>query len=147
MPINIIQKGLKKEIWDMGINITHTLGSFQFESRENLKNTANDILNKQGASQEAAQKIIDKTIFNNNYQLSNIYSPQLAIIKASSQITANNSLKETLKYLKTQANKKAEKKHTLGELWEIVNKDEEIAYQGELVDFVIDNSLDNIFAA
>lgn len=132
----------------MGINITHTLGSFQFENKENLKNTARDILNKQGASQEASQKIIDKTIFNNSYQLSNIYSPQLAIIKASSQITANSNLKETLKYLKTQANKKTTKKHTLGEFWEITQREsEENSYQGELVDFIIDNTIDNIFAA
>ena len=126
----------------MGMNITHTMNSFQFENRENLRNTARDILNKK-APEKTVENIAEKA-FNANTSYQN---PQLAIIKASSQITANNSLKETLKYLKTQANKKAEKKHTLGELWEIVNKDEEIAYQGELVDFVIDNSVDNIFAA
>ena len=129
----------------MGLNITHT-NSFQFESRENLKNTAKNLLAKQGASQEASQKILEKTIFNQIKPEAN-YAPHLAIIKASSQISVNNSLKETLKYLKSHAGKKTSAKEpVLGELWELFNK-EETNYQGELVDFEIDNSIANIFAA
>lgn len=129
----------------MGLNITHTMNSSHFENRESLRNTARDILNRQNASQEAAQKIMDKTIFNNATQLSNIYSPQLAIIKASSQISANGTLKETLKYLKEKAYQKTTKEPILGELWNLLDNEEE--YNGELVDFVIDENIKNIFMA
>ena len=131
----------------MSINISHT-SNFQFESRENLKNTAKNILNKQGTSSETLQKIIDSTIFDKNGQLKDVYpNPQLAIIKASSQISINNSLKETLKYLKSQANKKVIKEPILGEIWSLFEEKTENSYEGELVDFVIDNSIKNIFAA
>ena len=126
----------------MGLNITHTMSSFQFENRENLRNAAKNILNRQGASTETVQKIVENTIFSN----STYSNPQLSIIKASSQISLNNNLKETLKYLKSQANKKVVKEPVLGELWNIVNN-EESSYEGELVDFIIDLSAENIFAA
>lgn len=125
----------------MGLNITQTMNSFQFESRDNLRNAARNILNKQGANNESVQKLVEQTIFTNES-----YNPQLSIIKASSQITLNNSLKETLKYLKSHANKKINKEPVLGELWSIVNK-EELKYEGELANFVIDSSIENIFAA
>ena len=128
----------------MELNITHT-NSFQFESRENLRNTAKDLLAKQGASQEVSNKILDQTIFNQTKLEAN-YAPHLAIIRASSQISANNPLKETLKYLKTHACKKAPKEPVLGELWNLFSK-EELDYQGELVDFEVDDTLINIFAA
>lgn len=124
----------------MGINITHTMNnSFQqFENRENLRNTAKNILNKQNASSETVQKIVDKTVFD--------YNPQLSIIKASTQISVNNSLKETLKYLKSHATKKQAKEPVLGELWNIANSSKNIE-NNELYDFEIDNSIENIFAA
>ena len=124
----------------MGINITHTMNSFQFNSRENLRNAAKNILNKQGASSETTQKILEQTIFQQNdfYQ-----NPQLLILKSSSQITINDSLKETLKYLKNQANKKTTKEPVFGELWKIINKED--CYNGELVDFEVDYSTINIF--
>ena len=125
----------------MSINITHTMNSFQFESRENLRNAAKNILNRQGASTEATNKILEQAIFSAKNS-----NAQFDILKASSQITLNESLKETIKYLKTKANKKTKKKHIIGELWNIISK-EEISYEGELVDFVIDSSLKNIFAA
>lgn len=125
----------------MSINITQTMNSFQFESRENLRNAAKNILNRQGASTEATNKILEQAIFSAKNS-----NAQFDILKASSQITLNESLKETLKYLKTQANKKTKKEPVFGELWNIINK-EEISYEGELVDFVIDSSLKNIFAA
>lgn len=123
----------------MGINITHTMGSFQFENRENLRNAAKNILNKQGASQESMQKIIDKTVFDTQ-------NPQLTVLKAATQITVNDSLKETLKYLQKHAAKRAPKKPVLGELWNLATS-QETEYTGELVDFEIDNSAKNIFAA
>lgn len=123
----------------MGINITHTMNTFQqFENRENLRNAAKNILNRQKASQETIQRIADKTVFD--------YNPQLAIIKASTQISVNNSLKETLKYLKSHAAKKPVKEPVLGELWNIV-KEKNDNTENELYDFEIDNSAENIFAA
>ena len=126
----------------MGLNITHTMNSFQFESRDNLRNAARNILNRQGITSEAAQKFVEQTIFSKDS-----YNPQLSIIKASSQITLNNSMKETLKYLKTQANRKVNKKPVLGELWNLLELKDDNNYEGELVDFVIDSSARNIFAA
>ena len=127
----------------MGLNITHTMNNSQFENRENLRNTARNILNKGGASSEATQKIIEKTIFTSNSYI----NPQLSIINASSQITLNNTLKETLKYLKEQANKKETKKYVLGELWESIQNENKNIYSGELLDFEISNLAKNIFAA
>ena len=74
----------------------------------------------------------------------NYLNPQLAIIKASSQITQNSKLKDTFKYLKSQAAKKSKKEPVLGELWGILNE-KEFEYTGELVDFVIDTNTKNIF--
>ena len=128
----------------MAINITHTMNNSQFESRENLRNAAKDILNRQGANKEASQKIMQEAIFTSSASSSNA---QLSIIKASSQISMNNSLKETLKYLKSYANKKIQKQHTLGDLWSVLENNSEKEYNGELIDFIIDNSKTNIFAA
>ena len=129
----------------MGLNITQTMNTSHFENRENLRNAARDILNRQNASAESVQRVMDKALFNKATELSNIYSPQLAIIKASAQISANGTLKETLKYLKEHATKKAVKAPVLGELWNLL--DNEVEYEGELVDFVIDENAKNIFIA
>lgn len=130
----------------MGINVTHTMGSFQFESKENLRNTAKDILKRQGASEENMQRILDKTIFDSDGR---IYSnSQLAVIKASTQMSLNNSLKETLKYLKNHASKKNQKEYVFGEFWKLINDEEKTEqYDGELIDFELDANLTNIFAA
>lgn len=124
----------------MTINIMHTMNNSHFENRNNLRNAAKNILNKQGATENGIKKILNEAIFYNNS------NSQLSIIQSSSQITLNNSLKETLKYLKSHANTKTKKQPVLGELWELVNK-KEIKYDGELIDFVIDSNLENIFAA
>lgn len=132
----------------MGLNITHTINNFQFENKENLRNTARDILNNKGASNASVEKIINSAIFDTaKSQLSNIYAPQLAIIKASSQISMNTPLKETLKYLKNSTNKKALKKAKLGEFWELFNNTAQEEYEGELIDLIINPNKDNIFAA
>ena len=125
----------------MSINITHTMNSFQFESKENLRNAAKDILNRQGVDAQKTNKILEQTIFTTKNS-----NTQLDILKSSSQITLNDSLKETLKYLKNNAYKKRKKEPVLGELWNIINNEEK-SYDGELVDFVVDSSLKNIFAA
>ncbi len=127
----------------MGLNITHT-SNFQFENRERLMNAARELLARQGNSEEASQKLIDRAIFQAKFETN--YAPQLAIIKASSQISLNANLKETLKYLKSNAVKKVTKEPVFGELWSLFSK-EEISYDGELADFILDESLVNIFAA
>lgn len=133
----------------MGINITHTTDLFQFENKENLRNTAKDLLSRQGASQQSVQNIMDKTIFNTNNQLKEVYTnQQLAVIKASAQVSMNESLKETIKYLKNHAKKQPTKEPVLGEIWNLTSKlKEDAPYEGELSDYEIDSSLKNIFAA
>ena len=132
----------------MGMNITHTMNNFNFENKQNLRNTAKDILNRQGASNNSMQNILNQTIFGSEKNSSDIFvNPQLAILKASNQISANNSLKETLKYLKQQANKKNQKKAVLGDIWNNFNENVKEPYQGELLDFEIDNNAHNIFEA
>ncbi len=126
----------------MGMNITHTMNSFQFENREHLRNTARDILNRK-ASEKVTENIAQKALNANSVY----HNPQLAIIKASSQISINNSLKETLKYLRSHANQKENKKHILGELWETIKSETELDYNGELLDFEINIFAKNIFAA
>ncbi len=135
-----ITKGTNYRYRKMGINITHTMNSFQFENRENLRNAAKQILNKQGASTEAMHKIVEQTVFP-------VQNSQQLILNMSSQVTLNNSLKETLKYLKSQANKKTVKEPVLGELWDIMNKKTIDNYTGELQDFEIDENAKNIFEA
>lgn len=133
----------------MGINITHTTDLFQFENKENLRNTAKNLLSRQGASQQSVQNIMDRTIFNTNNQLKEVYTnQQLAVIKASAQVSMNESLKETIKYLKNHAKKQPAKEPVLGEIWNLTSKlKEETPYEGELSDYEIDSSLKNIFAA
>jgi hypothetical protein len=123
------------------------MNNFSFERREDLRNIAKDILNKQGASNESMQKILDQTIFDyRSASAVNSLNSQLSILKASTQITMNNSLKETLKYLKTQSFKKTKKQAILGELWELAlnNKDE---IPNELIEFEINMNNKNIFEA
>lgn len=135
----------------MGLNVSTSM-AFQLENKENLRNTAKNILSNSGATSEATQKIIEKTIFEGDKQLRELYTnPQLSVIKASTQISINSTLKETLKYLKTHANQKVVKEPVLGELWNIFaannQASEENPYKGELYDFQIDKNAKNIFAA
>ena len=128
----------------MGLNVSTSMG---FEKQNMLRNTAREILSGKGASKEAASKILETTVFDSTSYV----NPQLSIIKASSQISLNNSLNETLRYLKSHASKKMVKKVVLGELWDIISANnqasEENPYRGELYDFKIDYSAKNIFAA
>ena len=135
----------------MGLSVSAS-NSYLLDNQEVLRNTAKNILSKGGASAETTQKIIEKTLFNYDNQLKDVYTnPQLSVIKASTQISINNSLKETLKYLKEQAAKKAPKEPKFGELWNIVstenNASEKNPYKGELCDYQIDKNVKNIFAA
>ena len=135
----------------MGLNVSMDY-SYQLENRENLRNTAKNILNNSGATSETTQKILEKTIFDNDRQIKEIYTnSQLAVLKASTQISVNGTLKETLKYLKTHAGKKQVKEPVFGELWNIFSANNQASernpYKGELCDFEIDKNAKNIFAA
>ena len=135
----------------MSINISGNY-LYQLESNDLLKNTAKNILTKGGATSKKKKKIIEKTVLEGDKQLREIYTnPQLAVIKASTQISINNTLKETLKYLKTHAGEKRAKKPIFGELWSIFSTSnetsEENPYKGELYDFQINKNVKNIFAA
>jgi len=129
----------------MGFMVSASTG-YPLDNGEVLRNAAKNILNNKNASPEATQKIIEKTLFNNSdMQMKDLYTnPQLAILKASTQISINKSLKETLKYL---SSKKIAKKHVLGELWNEFKDAGESSYDGELYDFEIDKNAKNIFAA
>lgn len=135
----------------MGFNVSVTT-SYQLDNAETLRNTAKNILKNGGASSDATQRIIEKTLFDSNTQLKETYTnPQLSVLKASTQITLNNSLKETLKYLREHAIKTSKKEHVFGELWDIFSASNDASeknpYKGELYDFEIDKNAKNIFAA
>jgi len=131
----------------MGLNVST---GYQLENYETLRSTANSILNKSGVNNESEASIIEKTIFSNN-DISHEPNPQLSVIKASTQISINETLKETLKYLRNHAAKKNTAKYTFGELWNILSTNNEASdknpYRGELYDFEIDKNVKNIFAA
>ena len=129
----------------MGLNVSTAIG---FENKELLRNTAKNILVNSGASQESVQKILDSSVFESKF---GYHNQQLAILKASTQINLNNSLKETLKYLKEHAIKQNSKKHSFGELWSILETTNESSeknpYEADLYNFIIDKNIKNIFAA
>lgn len=157
MPISLVQKGkttrskgkLKRDRTKgiktkrdktMGINVSTSTG---FENQSMLRDTAKNILRQKGVEQNKAQDIAEKiNIFE--------YGSGNAVLNASAQITLNNSLKETLKYLQAHANDKR-KKYVLGELWQMFtdsqNSDGDNSYNGELIDFEVDSNVKNIFAA
>ncbi len=135
----------------MALNVSMDY-SYQLENREYLRNAAKNILNNSGANSETAQKIIEKTIFDSSQQIKEVYTnPQLAVLKASTQISLNGTLKETLKYLKTHAKKQEVKEPVFGELWNIFSANNQASeknpYQDTLYTFEIDMNAKNIFAA
>lgn len=150
MPIYILQKGKQKDR-DMGLNVSMNY-SFQLENRDILKNTAKNILTNSGATPEATQKIVEKTLFEGDRLLKEQYTnPQLSVLKASTQISINDTLKETLKYLKSHAKKETKKTPVFGELWNIASANNQASekkpYQNELYEYQIDKDTVNIFAA
>ena len=150
MPIYILQKGKQKDR-DMGLNVSMNY-SFQLENRDILKNTAKNILTNIGATPEATQKIVEKTLFEGDRLLKEQYTnPQLSVLKASTQISINDTLKETLKYLKSHAKKETKKAPVFGELWNIASANNQASeknpYQNELYEYQIDKDTVNIFAA
>ena len=131
----------------MGLSIAT---STNFENKDILKNAAKNILLKSGLQEGQTSQILEKNIFSSE-EYNSYVNPQLSIIKASTQISVNNTLNETLKYLKSHPNNLNRKKHVFGELWNIAsihnNESEENPYRDELIDFKIDTNNKNIFAA
>ena len=126
----------------MSINIYAPMG---FENRNFIQNTANSALSQ---NDTAAQ---NNTAEQNSYfYTENGLPSHQYVLMASTQITLNKTLKETLKYLKTHENK-TKKKPVFGELWQIANTKNEEAeknpYHGDLIDMEIDLKSKNIFAA
>lgn len=133
----------------MGLNVSMDY-TFQLENKDILKNTAKNILNNSGASLEATQNIIDKTLFEGDRLLKEQYTnPQLNILKASTQISINETLKSTLNYLKSHSKSQTKKAPVFGELWKIASVNNEASEENpnELYDFKIDKNVKNIFAA
>ena len=126
----------------MDINVSTSMG---FENQNFLKNAAQSILQKNGVNPEKAEDIVNTAIFET---MTHTNTSDISFISTAAQIALNNSLRETLNYLKTRANKK---KYVLGEIWEefVLNQNENDAesYCGELYDYEIDENLENIFAA
>ena len=52
----------------MTLSIAQTMNNSQFENKENLRNAARNILNRQGASQEATEKLL-QNVFGSNTKL------------------------------------------------------------------------------
>lgn len=133
----------------MGLNVSMDY-TFQLENKDILKNIARNILNNSGSTPEATQKIIDRTLFEGDRLLKEQYTnPQLNILKASTQISINDSLKSTLNYLKSRSKISSKKKPVFGELWNIANVNNESSKESknELYEFEIDKKAKNIFAA
>ena len=130
----------------MGLNVSTTMG---FENKDAMQNTAKAILNKSGATKEQASKLVENTTLFDNYGSN--YSSAALVLKTSTQISVNSSLRETLKYLREHAYKKNIKTPVFGELWnqmENSNSDRDSdQYSGELYDLQIDTNITNIFAA
>ena len=83
----------------MGFNVSASMG-YQLENSEFLRSAAKNILNR-SASPETTQRIIEKTLFNSDVQLRELYTnPQLSVIKASTQISmmpSSSSISEAIK--------------------------------------------------
>ena len=123
----------------MGLNVSTQMS---FENKDALKNAAREIFKRSNASKETTEKIVEKPVFTNNY------NSQADILRASAQITLNNSLKETLRYLRAKGHRKPKKTPVLGELWNLANKTkEETSDNKEIFDIEIDLNQHNIFAA
>lgn len=125
----------------MGMSVSTTMG---FENREFLMNSAKNMQNNTPAAEKSVNTANGTIMLTEGKAL----TTEQYIMLASTQITVNNSLKETLKYLQKHANNK--KEYKFGDIWKILSSENEDSdnnpYQGELVDIIIDNTK-NIFAA
>ena len=127
----------------MSISISTAM---RFGNQELSRNNAKEILQKNAVEITGSETVQKAAIFENT---SRIPAYQYVWL-SSAQITANNTLKETIKYLKNKE-RQAKKEPVFGELWEIMNVENEQSennpYHGDLIDFEIDAKSKNIFAA
>lgn len=126
----------------MGINIS---SSMNFKNQQFPKKSAKEAAKKNDAESNEAENFSERVYSANSKSVSFI---ETNLFKSLADVALNNSLNETLAYLKAQTYDK-HKKYVLGELWEQFNqnKTEDEIFQGELIDFEVDNNLENIFAA
>ena len=122
----------------MGLNVSTSMG---FENRNFLRNAAREILQRSGASKEVTSKIVDTLIFDKTY-----LSSEQKALQAAAQITFSESLKNSLKNIKNKKQQKQIKAPVFGELWEKFNEKEQ-SDDFELLEFVIEDDAENIFAA
>ena len=123
----------------MSINITHTMNGFQFESRENLRDAARNLLNRKGASEDTINSIMDKSIMQNRFEYP---IAQVNMIHTYSQLNTHNNIQEKLNNLKKQAAKIEPKRAILGELWNKI----EGKNVDNVIEFQINTDVENIFA-
>ena len=128
----------------MSISVSTSMG---FGNQELLKNNAKEVLQNNGVEANKNADVSQKSaVFSYGTGLP---SHQF-VMMASTQITVNNTLRETLKYLKNRE-RKVKREPVLGELWQIMTTDNEQSeknpYHGDLIDFEIDAKARNIFAA
>ena len=115
-----------------------------------INNTLSNFPNKQTTEQNNTQPEQNNVIQKNESFNNSNLNPQQYVLMTSTQITLNNSLKETLKYLNSHK-KQTNKEPRFGDLWKILNVDnnesEKNPYKGEIIDIQIDENAKNIFAA
>lgn len=122
----------------MGLNVSTSMG---FENRNFLRNAAREILQRSGASKEATSKIVNTLIFDKSF-----LSSEQKVLQATAQIAFSESLKNSLKKLKDEKQQKQIKTPVFGSLWEQFSENEQ-SDNFELLEFVIEDDADNIFAA
>ena len=76
-----------------------------------------------------------------------LFEKDEAIYKMEYPLSENN-VKKSLNNIKKPILEKTKKSHVLGEIWGLFNEEySQHEYNGELKDFEIDNSVENIFIA
>ena len=126
----------------MGINVSTKM---EFTNREFLKKPAKKFAGKENDESGKKQNNRQEIINDNSIYLS---AAEVTILKNNSQVSINNNLKETLKYLQMHAQDKR-KQHILGELWgkmsdSLKDTKDDI---NVLADFEVNFEGNNIFAA
>lgn len=116
-----------------------------------INNTLSNFPNKQTTEHNNNTLSEQKNIISENESFNtSVLNSQQYVLMTSTQITLNNSLKETLKYLNSHK-KQTRKEPRLGDLWRILNVDnnetEKNPYNSEIIEIQIDENAKNIFAA
>ena len=116
-----------------------------------INNTLSNFPNKQTTEHNNNTLSEQKNIISENESFNtSVLNSQQYVLMTSTQITLNNTLKETLKYLNTHK-KQTRKEPRLGDLWRILNVDnnetEKNPYNSEIIEIQIDENAKNIFAA